>query len=369
MARLFNLRDLALVRRLSERGTVLHTETALTRRWQPLWGALHSLVANGEEVTFVCRGDNKSGAGFVQIQISDDNSRAHLVFISADDAAEAAEPYQLDVPPAEATESLDKNLWLALLDGAVTEIGQRGVHSLVADVDESGPELIMLRRAGFVVYTRQDIWVLEGEPPSNGEQTLLEPYRPDDDWEMALLYSHIVPPLIQMVEPTPPDNGVLWTMRDAGRELAAFVHVHDGPDAVWLRLFIHPNAQSETAGIIAAAVQTAAPRADHPVYCCVRRYQSWLQSYLAASGFQLWGSQAVMVKHTLHPIKDEQPSLAGRLATQGATTPPTPYLHIPDRRIAPPVKSRPAGSVVLNQDSRSVRREYDRQSCVDGLSR
>jgi hypothetical protein len=251
----------------------------------------------------------------------------------------------------------------------VAEIGQRGVHSLVADVDESGPELIMLRRAGFVVYTRQDIWILQGDHPASGEQTILEPYRPDDDWEMALLYAHIVPPLIQMVEPTPPDHGVLWTMRDADRELAAFVHVHDGPGAAWLRLFIHPNAQAEAAGIVAAAAQIASPRADHPVYCCVRRYQSWLQSYLAINNFEPWGSQAVMVKHTLHPIRGEQPSLAGRLAAHGATAPPTPYLQIPERQITSRVKSRPAGAVALKQDSRNPRRKYDRRSCVDGLSR
>ncbi len=369
MARLFNLRDLALVRRLSERGTLLHTETALTRRWQPLWGALHSLVANGEDVTFVCRGENKSGAGFVQIQISEDNSRAQLVFISATAAAESVEPYQVGVPLAKATELLDENLWLALLDGVVAELGQRGVHSLVADVNESGPELIMLRRAGFVVYTRQDLWILEGDHPLGNEQMMLEPYRPDDDWEMALLYAHIVPPLIQMVEPTPPDHGVLWTMRDADRELAAFVHVHDGPGAAWLRFFIHPNAQAETAGIIAAAVQIATPRADHPVYCCVRRYQSWLQGYLASNNFEPWGSQAVMVKHTLHPIKGEQLVPAGRLATQGATAPPTPYLQIPERQITPREKIRSASAAVLRQDSRNARHERGRYPCADGLGR
>jgi hypothetical protein len=42
----------------------------------------------------------------------------------------------------------------------VVEAGQRGIHSLVAEVDEVSDELPVLRRAGFVVYTRQDVWVL-----------------------------------------------------------------------------------------------------------------------------------------------------------------------------------------------------------------
>ena len=32
-------------------------------------------------------------------------------------------------------------VWLALLDEAVAEIGRRGIHHLIAETDESGPEL------------------------------------------------------------------------------------------------------------------------------------------------------------------------------------------------------------------------------------
>ncbi|MBK7895996.1 MAG: hypothetical protein IPJ90_14200 [Anaerolineaceae bacterium] len=55
---------------------------------------------------------------------------------------------------------VNENAWLPLLDQAVVEAGQRGIHSLVAEVDEVSDELPVLRRAGFVVYTRQDVWVL-----------------------------------------------------------------------------------------------------------------------------------------------------------------------------------------------------------------
>ena len=57
-----------------------------------------------------------------------------------------------------------------LLDQAVSEVGKYGIHSLVAEVDENGPELPILRRAGFAVYTRQDIWVLDDEAAQVGEQ-------------------------------------------------------------------------------------------------------------------------------------------------------------------------------------------------------
>ena len=182
--------------------------------------------------------------------------------------------------------------------------------------------------------------VLDACPEQPGGQDLLIPYRPDDDWEMALLYAHIVPPLIQMVEPTPPEHGVIWVLREPDHELAAFVHVHDGPDAVWIHFFIHPNAQTEVINIVAAAVQVARPRADHPVYCCVRRYQSWLQTGLEQNGFQAYASQAVMVKHTVHPVRHKQPVQSTLVPAQGATTPPTPYMQLPERRMAPRITKR-----------------------------
>lgn len=331
MARPFSLRDLALVHRLSEKGAVLHAETALTKQWQPLWGALQSLFSSGEELTCVWRAGKGEGAGFVQLHLSEVNSNAHLIYIGTTPAETHREAYSDGLPLAKATGTLNEGLWLALLDGVVSHLGQRGIHSLIAEADENGPELILLRRAGFAVYTRQDIWVVDRPVTAEQEQTLLTPYHPQDDWEMALLYSHIVPPLIQMVEPAPPDEGVTWVLREDVNELSAFVHIHEGSGASWLRVFIHPNAQVQAQDIVAAALQIAQPRPDHPVYCCVRRYQSWLHSALEANGFTLWGSQAVMVKHTVHPVRKSQPELPTVLQAQGVTTPPAPILHVPDR--------------------------------------
>lgn len=333
MARPFSLRDLALIHRLSEKGALLHAETALTKNWQPLWGALHSLFTGGDDLTFVWRAEKGEAAGFVQLHISDDSARACLIYLGATNGRDLAPAGELPETPPDELPTPDSNqpledVWLPLLDGVVAEVGRRGVHSLVAEVDELSPQLALLRQAGFAIYTRQDIWVCEGpvagEAPA-GVPHLLSSYHPEDDWEMALLYAHIVPPLIQMVEPGPPEDGTLWVLREHGDELTAFVHVQDGPGASWLRFFIHPNAQAQASDIIRAALQLSPPREGHPVYCCVRRYQSWLQTELAREGFSLWGSQAVMVKHTVHKVRSEAPELSPALQTQGVTTPPTPF--------------------------------------------
>lgn len=59
--------------------------------------------------------------------------------------------------------------------------------------------------------------------------------------------------MVQLVEPSPPlGRGESWIFRE-GQELAAFVHLHYGPTATWLRFFIHPNADTKTEMIVAAA--------------------------------------------------------------------------------------------------------------------
>jgi hypothetical protein len=313
MIRPFNLRDLALVRRLSERGTSLHIEPGLTNGLHPLRGALLSIVG-GDFPTYVCKEKQSGSVGFIQLYLEEDKHHAHIRYLSssADRGAVAGDGAD------DGRHAVNEDVWLPLLDQAVVDVGRRGIHSLVAEVSETGSELPILRRAGFAVYTRQDVWIID-KVENRLLVTDLKRRQPADDWEVQLLYANTVPRLVQLVEPVPPlDNGEGWVLRE-NDELTTFVHVHSGSVATWLRLFIHPNAVARVDEIITAALQVSSPRASHPVYCCVRRYQSWLQSHLQQAGFELWGSQAVMVKHTVHHSRKPLPELSAALEAQGVT--------------------------------------------------
>jgi hypothetical protein len=321
MIRPFHLRDLPLVHRLSEHGVSLHSESALINQVQPLRGALFNLFIGGDYPTFVWRAEEGPGAGFIQLQLREGSHCGHVLFVSATAHNERAEGVSVannHMPSAHVNEEV----WLPLLDQAVVEVGQRGIHSLVADVSETGPELPVLRRAGFAVYTRQDIWVqheADGAPLKNEQRPLLQQRRAADDWDIQLLYANTVPRLVQLVEPMPPlEIGQSWVLRD-GSELTACVHVNRGEVATWLRFFIHPNAEARAAEIIQAALQRHAPKPGHPLFCSVPRYQSWLQSPLESSGFVLWGSHAVMVKHTVLHARRPLPELTAVLESQGVT--------------------------------------------------
>ena len=327
MIRPFNLRDLPLVHRLSEVGVSLHTESALTKNLHPTRGALFSLVG-GDFPTYVWKSDKNGLAGFIQLLMGDEKEsiNAHILYLSSThdepleevngtavsvtDKANGQRPYQVN-----------EKAWLPLLDQAVVEAGQRGIHSLVAEVDELSDELPVLRRAGFVVYTRQDVWVLApgSARKEKNEKNLLRPRQAEDDWDIQLLYANTVPRLVQLVEPMPPlHDGAGWVLHEEN-ELAAFVHVHVGPVATWMRLFIHPSAEIQADRIITAVVQKTPAAAERPIYCCVRRYQSWVQTALERSGFALWGSQAVMVKHIVQKATKPFTDLTAALEAQGIT--------------------------------------------------
>ena len=324
MIRPFTLRDLALVRRLSEQGISLHAESALTDNLQPFRGALLSMLVGGDYPTFVWKAEKGNAAGFIQLILEDNKHHAHIHFISPQLKASTPEDlYNGDSLATNAT--ADDNIWLPLLDQAVVEAGTHGIHSLVAEVDETGAELPILRRAGFAVYTRQDIWLLKEkkqEVDSNGET--ITQRQPIDDWDIQLLYANTVPRLVQLVEPLPPlAKGKSWVYHD-GNELAAFVQIHEGAVATWLRFFIHPKAEPQANVIVAAALKAKPPSNGNPVYCCVRRYESWLPSALERNGFELMGRQAVMVKHTVHYIRKPMKDLTAVIEKQGYPI-PTPY--------------------------------------------
>ena len=332
MVRPFTLRDFALVRRLSEQGVSLHAESALADNLQPLRGALLGMVARHESPTLIWKSEDRAQHGFIQLLLEADGQHAHILYLSPMVHASLAQN------GSEADVVDNTAVWLSLLDQAVVEAGQNGVHSLVAEVDENGPELPILRQSGFAVYARQDIWVLDKDATLNldlGPTRRLRPRLEKDDWDVQLLYANTVPRLVQLVEPLPPAaENQCWVQRDeTSNELTAFVQIHEGVVATWLRFFLHPSAEHEAEQILQAALSVKSARADQPVYCCVRRYEGWLPSVLERAGFRIWGSQAVMVKHTVHHVQRPEPRTAVVMENAGIPV-SSPYSHRYEKPVA-----------------------------------
>ncbi|MCO5184536.1 MAG: hypothetical protein M9941_00130 [Anaerolineae bacterium] len=312
MIRPFQLPDFNLLHRLDRHKIPLNAEAALTRQSHSLWNALRDMVGSGEAPTFIWKSDENDAVGFVQLLINETKTQAHLLYMgSADNGADT------DLP-------INEDIWLAMLDQTMVEVGKLGVLSVVAEAPENGPELPILRRAGFAVYTRQDIWVHNGfVAPVTARQAISVAGR-EDERDIELLYAHTVPQMIQLVEPRPPLDGEdKWVLRESG-ELMTYAHLQRGSDASWMRLFVHPNVAAPLDDFVGTILNERPPTQNRPIFCRLRRSQQWVESALQANGFEYWGSQAVMVKHIVQHIKKPLRPLESYMQEESATARSTP---------------------------------------------
>lgn len=316
MIRPFQLRDVNLLYRLGRQGIPLHVELALTRNPNPLRGALRNLLVGGDFPTYVWKADGRDAWGFAQAALMGDGTKAHLLYVGSAETNSASST----VSP------IHEDDWLSILDELTATLGSIGVQNIIAEVDEHGPELAILRRAGFAVYTRQDIWTYQERWQHATSGDCLSDYSAEHAWDVQLLYAHTVPPMIQLVEPHPPTGPCSWVLYTA-QDLAAYIHIHTDREAEWLHLFVHPNAEAQADEIVAAALCMKPPTREYPLYCGLRRYQSWLQGALQRNGFEYWGSQAMLVRHTTHYVRKLAPSLATESRLEQAMPHPTPIIR------------------------------------------
>lgn len=201
--------------------------------------------------------------------------------------------------------------WLQMLDAMTSEAGRRGAHMLTAEVDEHSPLFVTMRTAGFAVYARQEIWCLPQDKPL---PTLVLPgtladERDEDTMDIQLLYSNIVPRLVQPIAvPSRESRGIVY--RSGGR-IQGYIAVSEGKGGLYLMPFLHPDvlgdeAAALMAGVIRFALEGRRRAGRNPVYVCVRRYQDWLAESLAELGFHSSTQQAVMVRHIAAGVRQAQ---------------------------------------------------------------
>lgn len=281
--------DLPLISRLVEKGTMLDSELWCTREVVGSQSALLSSIPlpQRELFTLVGRVGRQSVVG--QFRLRSYDHLAQMVYV-----APPLEPGMSDTP------------WLHLIDAITAEAGRRGAHILSAEVEEDSPLFITMRTAGFAVYAREQLWM---RPPGRGlpggiTPAVLTEETEADAGEIQLLYSNIVPRLVQPVVGPPPDSrgfvyrGVAQRPDRPDGCVQGYVAVSEGKSGIYLLPFLHPDVLfSEASAIIAGAIGRVA-RADRlPVYVCVRRYQDWLEETLTDLGFEPGKPQAVMVRH------------------------------------------------------------------------
>ncbi|MBN1287351.1 MAG: hypothetical protein JXB47_18265 [Anaerolineae bacterium] len=283
----FLLSDVPFVRRVAPQGVSLDTVTGLTRGLNPINEAFLSALPLSDfgMPTYILRDGDEGLVGLLRHK--EGAQQAYIAYLAPD----------LD-------KGADEACWLGLVEGLVQAAGRRGAHILNAEVDPGSQTFVALREAGFVTFSRQDIWrrtaAYVGTPPAR----LLRPAVDADVVGVTALYVNTVPHLAQQAIP-PPEAGErgLVHYNDDGHAMG-YLTIFKGQRGVLIRPLLHPEAYEQTADLIADALTRFAPAERTPVYCVVQSYQQWLREPLASAGFTLWARQAVMGKHTVRRAKD-----------------------------------------------------------------
>jgi hypothetical protein len=276
------LMDLPWVRRLCENGIILDSELAYTRAAGGPQSAILSSVILPQRNLQTLISKCEKQAVVSQFRMKPDDQLAQIVTIA----------------PGMHDETTDNTVWLHALDAMTVAAGKRGAHMLTGEIDEQSAMFATMRRAGFAVYARQEIWRREPGVAIPGDiiPADLTDETDADAMDIQLLYSNIVPRLVQPIAvPSSESEGLVY--RQEGR-VQGYIAVSEGKYGIYIMPFLHPDILfSEASAIIAGAIAQTAKAEKMPVYVCVRRYQDWLEDGLAELGFEPISQQAVMVRH------------------------------------------------------------------------
>lgn len=319
MIRPFDWRDLSLLHRLRDRGLCLDSQQALSRGPQALTNALLGAFSPaGSACTLVARPADKGETAAVgQILHRNGDPLSRLIFFGPEEA-------------------MAQSSGVSLLEALCQAAGARGARNLVAEVDEESPVFQSLRRSGFAIYARQRIWRLcpsedrRAAPRAiaSGDQDAAAMWRPEssaDSPATRLLYTNLVPALVQQIEPPPGRSGHGLAHWREG-ELLGYLEIERGPLGIWIQPYFHPAAERPD-DLLAGSMRHLGDSRNRPLYMCVRSYQGWMNDPLERLGFETGPSQAVMVKRLAVLLR--RPALASLPALEATRPEPTaPFAHL-----------------------------------------
>jgi hypothetical protein len=282
MVHSFGIRDLPSLRALAPRGISLDSPTCLTQDLHLLRTAvLAHLFPELIPETLIL--DRRNGiAGIAQLGHRRGDASSRLRFLA---------PREL-FHDDQGTELIEALLHLA---------GRRQAQHILADAEDKTDESGFLRRAGFSIYARQDIW--KGTPPFprplSAPKGEFRPLLSADTSVTHALYCSIVPALVHQVEgfPRRPKG---WLIYEEG-ELVGFFNLRPGPRGLWMEPIYHPGARN-AAEWIAFWLGGLDLRLQDPIYVCVRSYQDWVGPILHDNGFSLMSRRAVLIRRVVVPV-------------------------------------------------------------------
>jgi hypothetical protein len=210
---------------------------------------------------------------------------------------------------------LDHAALPGLVEHLVEQVGEWGAFHVLAEIDETSDAFPGLRQAGFSVYAWQRMWDVSELNATNAPNSVKNWTRAHSVNRPAVqsLYHQIVPQFIQPVEPLSKNTHGLICDGD----IKCYVTLSAGVHGIVISPLIHPESR-DVDEKLSSLLHCIPNRRGRPVYLCVRSYQAWLEHALEDLGAKPAPRQAVMVKHLVRLIKDEQtvPAVSSRVSVQ-----------------------------------------------------
>jgi len=359
MIRSFGVRDLLLVSNLQKKGTCLDPEIALIRPYSPLLAALSSyfLMQEAGTSTFILEAmDQSSPSTSRRGERSPEQSRRivepsahHRVQGLAQVRQRRGRP-EADVvylAPSFSTTDEAPTIWYRLLTHLCAKAGERGIQRLFAHLAEDGEEIETFQQVGFSPYTREDIFHLKSIPGAHRrlDRVGMRPQQAVDAWALQRLYASVAPRLVQQAESLGERgwerSSVDWPLRarsegyvlEDNGEIVSYLLFSDGRIGHWMRILLHPQAYDRADEVIQHGLAFLSHYPPCPVYCSVREYEGGLRTPLQDWGFEPFGSQAILVKHTTVRIKEPARKLVPALDKRAEAATPTMSRIKPSTRL------------------------------------
>jgi hypothetical protein len=319
MIRPFDLGDFFLVCRLQRLGVWLDPRHSLSGSELPAWAALSAPFRwwGGDVSTYVSRG---AGEGIIQMRVRSDHAEADIVFLA---------------PAPDCTEGSGE-LWGRLLFHCARQAGRDRVQRIFSTVPEDCGELVSeFRKAGFVPYTRDEVYLV-GQPSVSAVHSRPEEVRPvssADAWALTRLYSAVTPRLVQQAEAVgTSEDRRLPAEWEAGHwdrfvllrdgHAVGLVVVLPGRSGHCLSLWGNFEDDGEVALLLERGLVSLAAYARRPVYVLIREYQPGVRAVLADRGLGLHSTWVRLVKHTV--VRAREPARRSWVASQARPEPSVP---------------------------------------------
>jgi hypothetical protein len=224
---------------------------------------------------------------------------------------------------AGATPERRAELWSALLNYTTAAAGRRGVQRLYAKTPERSELAEAFRAAGYTRYGEETLYLLYGGPlPGHDEEggagavPTPRPQAPGDTWALHRLYTLTAPKTVQFAEALtshrwelpgqplfppgrrPRESG--WIVDHEGHDHEIAIYCRSGQlgQRAWLEFVFEPAARDQLEPTIGAILRSLAPGPGERIYCAVREFQQELGTALESRGFEMIGTQDLLVRYT-----------------------------------------------------------------------